>query len=553
MPATHGALFLHGGPVLSSPGQWAWLRSGLLIAVIAGGIDALSASALAANRADDCARLVEVRLPGAAVLTAQFYEAGNFRTSDGKPLPKQNAFCKVVGRAAPSSDSDIRFEVWLPAKDWNGRLWGVGNPSFAGSISQGALGNRMAKGYAAVATDTGHQTDDDEDARWAVGHPQKVMDFGQRGIHLAAFNAKRIVAAFYGRPPDRAYFAACSTGGTQALMEAQRYPEDYDGIIAGAPLPDITSIYIAAGDWQFKWLADTSHHIPAAKLPAIRFAVETACDEIDDVKDGVIEDPRQCTFDPRMLACSGPETDQCLTSPQLETLHQLYARKVSSTGKTLFYGYAMGAEAGLDDWHFRAGPGTDGLFVDALAFWSGLVFEDAAWDFRTYDIERDGRLADRKLAAVLNADHPDLSRFAARGGKLILYQGWADPGVSPFGTIEYFTQVESTLGAKRASQTVRLFMAPGMGHCYGGDGPSDFGQFSAGGGDPDTNLGAALQRWVEQGVAPERIVATKRKNDRDPTSEVVRTRPLCAYPLVAHYRGTGSSDVASNFDCRMTR
>ena len=498
-----------------------------------------------AKTASDCARLASLGLPRAVVLSAEFHEAGQFKDAGDKRLPNQTAFCRVVGSATPSSDSDIRFEVWLPAAAWNGRLWGVGNGDFAGSISQPALNSRMADGYAAVGTDAGHRTDNAAETRWAIGHPQQVVDFGHRGIHLAAVNAGRLIAAFYGRGPAHAYFGACSNGGRQALMEAQRYPEDYDGIIAGAPAQAWTSLYIGAGDWQFRQLADPARLVPAAKLPAVRAAVAAAC----HMAEGVVDDPKRCTFDVGVLACRGAETDRCLTPPQLQTVRGLYEGNVAARGRPLLRGYALGSEAALADVHYRSGPGTDDFFAEVLGFWRDLVFEDPAWDYRSYDMERDGALATNKLAAVLDADDADLSRYAAHGGKLIVYQGWVDPLVPPAGTIDYVERVERALGRERSRATVRLFMAPGVGHCGGGDAPNQFGQFANGSGDPETSLGAALQRWVEQGVAPEKIVARKLENDDDPAGKVVRSRPLCAWPRVARYVGRGSVDAAASFEC----
>jgi hypothetical protein len=512
-----------------------------------------------ANAADNdaaahCATLRSLRLPGATVVSADFVEAGAFRTAGDKALPRQKAFCRVLGSATPSDDSNIRFEVWLPASGWNGRLWGVGNGDFAGSISQPALNARMGEGYAAVSTDTGHQTSDPGETQWAVGHPQKVIDFGYRGIHEAAVNGKRVVTAFYRQAPAHAYFASCSNGGRQALMEAQRYPDDYDGVLAGAPAHEWTAIYIGTAQWQFHWFADPAHRLPATKLPALRSAVANACDALDGVSDGVIENPLQCRFDPGVLACHGAETDACLTEPQVETVRGLHAGNASADGRALLRGYSWGAEEGMEEAHYVSAPGSnDGSFDNLNPFWRDLVFENPSWDYRTFDLERDGTLARRKLAPVLDADDPDLTRFSARGGKLIVYHGWADPLPPPAGSIDYVERVARTIGAERADRTVRLFMAPGMGHCAGGDGPSRFGQFGVGDGNPETSLGAALQRWVEQGVAPDRVIATKRKNDNDASSDVLRTRPLCAYPKVARYLGRGSTDDAASFVCAAPR
>ena len=525
-----------------------FLRTALLAGVMA--LCSPWANAADSATALDCARLRELRLPGATVEGADFVQAGAFSTTPGKPLPDQKAFCRVVAKATPSRDSDIRIEVWLPASGWNGRLWGVGNGDYAGSISHRELNARMGEGFAVVSTDTGHRTDDSGDTTWAVGHPERVIDFGYRGIHEAAVNAKLIVTAFYGNAPSHAYFASCSNGGRQGLMEAQRYPDDYDGILAGAPAHEWTAKATGMGQWQFQWFTDPTHRLPSTKLPALRAAVLKACDALDGVSDGVIEDPTQCRFDPMVLACHGGETDGCLTEPQVATVRGLYAGTRAADGNALLRGYAPGAEAGLAEVHYLSAPNTsDSLFEALNAYWRDLVFENPSWDYRTFDLERDGALATRKLGPVLDAVDPDLRRFSAHGGKLIIYHGWADPLMPPAGSVDYFERVARSMGKDRADRTVRLFMAPGMGHCLGGDGPNRFGQFGVGDGNPDTNLAAALQRWVERGVAPERLTASKRKDNRNATSEVLRTRPICAYPKVARYVGHDSTEDAANFMC----
>jgi feruloyl esterase len=426
-------------------------------------------------------------------------------------------------------------------------MWGVGNGNFAGAISYRGLATQVNEGYAAVGTDAGHAADS-MDASWALGHREKVIDFGHRAVHEAAANAKRLIAAFYGRLPKRAYFGSCSDGGREALMEAQRYPHDYDGIIAGAPAYAWTHLFIGGAVVQ-QWLLNESHRIPVELLAALQSAALQACDKLDGVRDGVIEDPRRCEVPRSALACQGPETARCLTPAQLATVQMLHDGPVLGSGKRLFRGYAPGSEGAWGQVNFASGEGPNQGLRYVNEFFRNFVFEDPQWDLRTFDPERDGRKTDERLAGILNAGNPDLSEFAARGGRLILYQGWNDPVIPPFLLIDYYNRVLETLGNGRARESVRLFMAPGMEHCLGGPGPNDFGQFSGGGGDPDTSMGAALQRWVERGVAPERIIAAKRENDADPSSEVVRTRPLCAYPGVARYRGAGSTDAAASFVC----
>lgn len=518
----------------------------------AGYLLAFAPCTFAASPAQDCKNLASMKLPQTTIVTAELVEAGTFKTPGGDPLPDLQAFCRVAGVAKPSSDSDIKFEVWLPAAGWNGRLWAASNGGFAGdmpyeSSGGGSLGAGLAEGYAAVGTDTGHEGGP-TDAGWAVGHPEKVIDYGYRAIHEVTVRAKAVVSAFYGRKAAYSYFSGGSNGGRQALIEAQRYPDDYDGIIAGAPDIGYTHLFagIASIDFVTFGVGEKAGYFPPSKLPAIQAAALAACDGRDGIKDGVIDDPRRCSFDPASLLCQGAETDRCLTQPQLAALRMIYADQVLPGGATL-PGYSPGAETGWDGW-MTSSPQAESFFHKfAVGYFGALVFGDPKWDFHTFDPDRDIRTAEQKLALIMNATDPDLKKFVAHGGKLILYHGWADQVIPPLATVDYYERVRDAIGQKAADDSVRLFMVPGLLHIFGGPGPNSFGQFAAGAGDPDTKIGAALQRWVEEGVAPERIIATKRKND--PTHEVLRTRPLCAFPNVAHYRGAGSTDDASSFDC----
>ena len=455
------------------------------------------------------------------------------------------AHCRVLGVIKPSGDSSIQFEIWMPSAGWNGKFQGVGNGGYAGSINHPDMSAALTSGYATASTDTGHQGGG-TDAGWALSHPDKIVDFGHRAIHEMTVTAKAVTRAFYGEMPRRSYFNSCSNGGRQALMEAQRYPEDYDGIVAGAPANYWTHLLTNAVWDSVATLADKAAYISSKKLPAIEAAALAACDSNDGVKDGVIEDPSHCHFDPSVLQCREAETDRCLTAPQLSALKILYA------GSAKFPGYAPGGEAepgGWAAWITGAAPEQSLMYAFGTQFFKNMVFDNAAWDYHTYNIDRDTRAADDKLAPILNATNPDLSRFKARGGKLIVYHGWSDAAIPASNALDYYRSVSAKMGAKQTAQFFRLFMVPGMQHCGGGPGPNDFGQSGPARGDADHNIGAALERWVDQGTPPEKIIATKRKDDRNPKGELVRTRPLCAYPLMARYKGQGSTDDAANFDC----
>ena len=509
---------------------WTWAGRVLLVCL---GILLCMGEAFAAG---DCDSLSKLALPKTTITRAESMPAGSFTPPHGKAIPNLPAFCRVAGVIKPTSDSDIQFEVWMPASGWNGKFQGVGNGGFAGAINYDQMGSAMSHGYTAASTDTGHEAGG-VDARWALGHPEKIADFGYRAIHETTVDAKAIVHAFYGQAPARSYFSSCSNGGRQALMEAQRYPADYDGILAGAPANYWTHL-VTNAVWDLHALAAKDSYIPAKKLPAIQAAALAACDTADGVKDGVIEDPPLCHFDPSVLKCAGPETDACLTAPQLTALKKLYAGGRTSNGKQLFPGYSPGGEAdpgGWQPWIVGTAPEQSLMFGFGTQFFKNMVFDDAAWDYHTFNIDRDTKVADQKMAHDLNATNPDLSRFKARGGKLILYHGWSDAAIAPQNTINYYESVVAKMGRDNSDEFVRLFMVPGMQHCGGGAGPSSFGD----------NIDTALEQWVEKGVAPERIVAAK----TDSKNEVLRTRPLCAYPLIARYKGTGSTDDAANFTC----
>jgi len=513
---------------------------------------ALVACLLAARgalAASSCPDLAKLELPP-TISRAEAVEAGHFTLPSGKALPDLPAFCRVSGVIKPSADSNIQFEVWMPASGWNGKFQGVGNGGFAGDMGYDQMVDAVAHGYASATTDTGHKAGA-TDATWALHHPEKIVDFGHRAIHLTAVNAKALIRAFYGEGPRRSYFSSCSNGGRQALMEAQRYPEDYDGILAGAPANYWTHL-LANAAWDLQAIGTPETYIPAKKLKAIEAAALAACDAADGVKDSVIENPPHCRFDPAVLLCQGPETDACLTQPQVNALEKLYSGGKDSHGRQIFPGYSPGGEAepgGWAAWITGGSPDHSLMFAFGTQFFKNMVFDDPNWDYHKFDTDHDTAAADSKMSGPLNANDPDLSRFRARGGKLILYHGWSDAAIAAQNTVDYYHSVTAKMGAANAATFVRLFMVPGMQHCFGGLGPNSFGQFTVGAGDADHDLDTALERWVEKGIAPEKVIATKRKSDMDPKSAVVRTRPLCAWPMIARYKGDGSTDDAANFEC----
>jgi Tannase and feruloyl esterase len=473
-----------------------------------------------------CADVAKLALPHATITQVEAVAAGGFRPSDRpndyRSLP---AFCRVAMTLAPSADSDIKMELWIPA-NWNGKFQAVGNGAFNGSISYPAMASALARGYATGSTDTGHTGGG---ANWALGHPEKVVDFGWRAVHEMTVASKKVIASHTGRAPAFSYWNGCSAGGRQAMKEAQRFPDDFNGIIAGSPGLDWTGR--AA---QAVRIAKTLEHNEAGRLSTkdqqlLHRAAVDACDASDGLRDGLISDPERCRFDPGVLQCAGSTRSECLTAAQIETARLIYSPGANRSTKREVGGLLPGSELGWTDLGWTASARATGL--DQFRF---LVFGDPAWDIQQFDFDRDLARAEEADRDTLNALDPNLKPFIDRGGKLIQFHGWADPQISPANSAQYYTRVADALGgAARVHGSYRLFMAPGMGHCGGGEGPNTF------------DMVAALEQWVEQRKAPDQIVASHSTN-----GAIDRTRPLCPYPQLATYKGSGSIDDAANFTCR---
>ena len=480
-----------------------------------------------------CEGLASLTMPNTTITLAQAVGSGAF-AAPGRVAPTAAqtfkalpAFCRVAATLTPTSDSDIKVEVWLPASGWNGKLQVVGNGGWAGTIGYPEMARALANGYATSSTDTGHSG---ASGSFALGHPEKLIDYAYRSEHEMTVTAKAIVASFYGTGAKLSYFNGCSTGGRQALVEAQRFPNDFDGIIAGAAANPKTHL----DAWRI-WMAqammkDTDSFIPSSKHSMIHQAVLAQCDALDGLKDGLIQDPTRCHFDPKVLQCHGPDAPDCLTAPQVEAARVVMSPvKNRQTGMLIFPGFEPGNELGWS--RMLGGPDPYGTAVDQFKF---IVFGDPNWDWRTFNLERDTAAADAAGRGTLAGLDTDLTAFAKHGGKLVMYHGWADQDIAPQASIRFYTSaIAATKPPAPSSEWLRLFMVPGMQHCGGGEGPNTF------------DMVGALEPWVEQGNPPRQILASHSTDGK-----VDRTRPLCPYPQVAAYKGTGSTDQAANFVCK---
>jgi feruloyl esterase len=488
-------------------------------------------AASAAYAQTPCENLAATPFPNIRITAANAIPAGPFtvpHTANPVTVP---AFCRVEATVF----TEVKIELWLPAQ-WNNKLLSVGNGGLAGNISYSAMLKPLCEGYATSSTDTGHTNANSGDATWALGHYERILNFADRATHLMAEADKVILAAYYGNAPAHSYFNGCSQGGHEAFVEAQRYPNDYDGIIAGDPANYWTHHYVGGHLWP-ALATEGEAYIPASKVPLLADAVNAQCDALDGVRDGVLEDPRTCRFDPATLLCTGPETDACLTAPQVSAVVRIWSGLSTKDGRRIWPGLVPGGEAGPGgwaNWITGTAPGKSGHLNLGIPFFRYMLFDNPDWDYRTFRLEpangfdSDIDYLDAKLGAIFNAIDPDLSAFKARGGKLIHYHGWSDPDITPLNSVAYYESVRTKMGPS-TDAFYRLYMVPGMQHCSGGPGATAF------------DMTEPLDRWVTQNQAPETIVASKQNPPR--------THPLCPYPEQAKYKGTGSTDDAANYSC----
>jgi Tannase and feruloyl esterase len=437
----------------------------------------LSLATAAPALAENCARLGSLALPYTTITSAELVPAGAFTLppSPFGPPPgvmratfkAMPAFCRVRATVKPTADSDIKIEVWMPARNWNGKLDGIGNGVWAGSISYFEMIAPLSRGYAVVATNTGH-VGTGLDAKFAVGHPQKLIDFGYRAVHEMTVKAKALIAAYYDRRPRYSRWTSCSTGGRQGLMEAYRYPRDYNGISAMAPANPMTDLMIQSIWTGYAALKSPANEIPPAKLAALHKVFIKACDLSDGVKDALVGDPQNCAFDPKLAECNGHDGPDCLTAAQVETMRAVYGGpRDPVTGKRIFPGFEPGSELQVGALMRPPEP-----FPVATTYMSDLVFKNPKWNFRTFNYHTDIAPAENAGRSVLDVPSDGLRKFFADGGKLLLSHGWSDGLIPPANTVDFYRSLLKSVNARTAAQSVRLFMIPSMQHCAGGDGPT---------------------------------------------------------------------------------
>lgn len=480
----------------------------------------------------DCEQLQELALPDTRIIAATIVPEGVFeppgrtaltpsRARRTEPLPEH---CRVRLVLEPTEDSNINVDLWLPIADWNGKFLAVGNGGWAGSIQgYNDMQEALRRGYATAGTDTGHSAADGPAGQFALGHPEKLVDFAYRAIHDMTVKSKRLIQSFYGPPLEYSYFKGCSTGGRQGVMAAQRYPGDFDGIIAGALANRHIHMHTVGANRSIELTRDPERGLSEEKAALVNDAVMAQCDVLGE---GFLNDPRQCSFNFGTLACTSADKaagNVCLEPPQIETVLEYYGGTYYDDGTLVFSGQAMGnpipALQGSPD-----GPGS--FAFDTIRI---LGFQDPDYDWQEFDLERDLPLIDAAVGWV-DATDPDLRAFKAHGGKLLLYAGWRDTGITPENTILYYESVREELGPEQ-SDWMRLFLAPGMGHCRGGPGINTFDTLSA------------LEQWREQGLAPTSL------DGANPQTEV--TRPLCPYPQAARYLGVGTVGDGQNWECAL--
>lgn len=510
---------------------------------------AADAAAAIAVGTKPCETLQGRRIGQATIEKAEWFKRGDplvglaqrtalkLATKGKIQLDATTDFCKITAKARPAPGSQITLGVWLP-QPWNGKLMGSGGFGFNGGLMVAGFTSRqiLAQGYAVLATDAGHE-EPAESLKFAYRAPEALKDYGFRSNHVGTEFAKALIAAYYAKPVQRAYFHGCSNGGRDALMLAQRFPEDYDGIIAGAPAADFTNLMS-----RFNWNRQIAAGVPklGEKLKLISDAVIAQCDALDGIKDGLLDNPLNCAFQPAALQCKDGEGARCLSAAEVDAVRKLYAGPRLSDGRSIYPGQPVGAEAlpgGWDGWML----GAEATVKGAEDYFRWVVYGDPDWNLGRFDLARDPAVALQRNGPVLNATDPDLSAFMRRGGKLLMYHGWNDVAIPAGATLDYYAAMRKAVGPI-AGQQARLFMIPGLLHCGGGPGANYFDKL------------AEMDRWVETGTAPDRIVAAEYDSPVAfsplPDAKKIGTRPLCPWPKVAKYQGSGASNDAANFKCQ---
>lgn len=493
----------------------------------------LFTSSLAQTKSEtiDCSDLRSFQINQGNINAIEWVAAGTFRPAGSSasvvnsPYSTLPEFCRISISLHPSDDSNIKLELWLPLTNWNGKYMAVGNGAFTGNIRYSSMHGPLRRGYAVSSTDTGHSGNT---ASFAMGHPEKLKDFGWRSVHRMAEVSKQVIEAFYSTPANYSYWNGCSAGGRQAMVEAEKFPLDFDGIIAGAPGLDWTGRAAAALRVAQHLEANPQARLLKNDRQLLNDAVIAACDTNDGVRDGLISQPQQCNFEPATLLCANVNSSNCLIAEQVATVEILYSSPENPDTGRAITGLLPGSELGWTDLGWTASARATGL--DQFRY---IVYEDESWTIDQFDFDRDIALAESIDSNTLNALDPNLGVFISAGGKLIQYHGWIDPQISPNNATQYYERVVDYFGGRETiHDNYRLFMVPGMGHCRGGPGPDSF------------DIVSVLEKWVENDVAPDSIIA---EHYSDGT--VDRSRPLCPFPEVAVYSGSGNSDDARNFQC----
>lgn len=517
-----------------------WGIGAAVLAVGAASLGGAAAPVLAdtgvAARQDMCTALRGKVYDGAQVDAADYLAAG--APIPAMPLLKSPGLCRVRAHVASAPGSEIKIEISLP-DTWNGKLFGVGGGGFEGGYDMAGLTllEPARKGFAGVATNSGH--DRAAIPKWAFNQPVRIEDFGNRGNHLGAAAAKRIAASFYGSQVKRSVFHGCSNGGRDALILAQRYPQDYDAIVVGAPANDYSGLmssfaHVGAVS-RSKGVVDTL----GPKLALLRDAAIAKCDGMDGIKDGVIGNPLTCRFNPAVLACKpGASGTSCLTPAELGVVRSVYGDVRLHSGKVVMPGLPVGSEPDWTGW--LTGPKAEGPNM-AVSFYRNFVHADDNWSLTNFNLDREWAAGRATVSPAIDALNPDIKPFLQRGGKLLMYHGWGDAAIPAGNSIRYFTAMRRTVGSKLAAST-RLFMLSGVGHCAGGPGPDVVDYLSE------------ADRWAQTGAAPARLVAAKYANPLAAFGadggKALRSRPVCAWPKTSFYSGKGSKDEAASYVCR---